>query len=38
MYKDENLIKLRLLLAPILLEPEEDEDYDFESYDTPCGY
>ena len=39
--EDENIIKLRHLLAPILLsEPEDndDDDYDFEAYDTPCGY
>lgn len=42
MCKDENIIKLRRLLEPILMsdvdDEEFDEEFDFESYDTPCGY
>ena len=29
---DENIIKLRLS------DDDDDEEYDFETYDTPCGY
>ena len=39
MCKDENIIKLRRLLEPILMsDDDDDEEYDFETYDTPCGY